>query len=143
MGEKPVEDAKRKHGEYRVEGVLFTLPSKLVLATEIKQIFEDRKIRIPLGDGDLRNDLHKVQRITSETGAPRFVAERDGAGHADRFWGLALAIHAASNPAAPIQFEAAPTKHDRWNESSQDNGWHGQQSSEIDDAAPYDVEGAW
>ena len=24
MGEKPVEDAKRRHGEYRVEGVLFT-----------------------------------------------------------------------------------------------------------------------
>ncbi|MBP6718467.1 MAG: hypothetical protein KA173_06350 [Rhodoferax sp.] len=25
-------------------------------------------------------------------------------GHADRFWALALALHAGSNPSAPIEF---------------------------------------
>jgi len=33
MGEKPVEDAKRRHGDYTVEGVLFSAPTKLIMAT--------------------------------------------------------------------------------------------------------------
>ena len=33
MGEKPVEDAQRRHGTSRVEGVLFTATNKLTLAT--------------------------------------------------------------------------------------------------------------
>jgi len=32
------------------------------------------------------------------------VAESTPDGHADRFWALALAIHAASNPSAPIDY---------------------------------------
>ena len=50
MGEKPVEDARRRHGSGRVEGVLFTSSSKLALATVGKQAFEDRRLRIPQGD---------------------------------------------------------------------------------------------
>ncbi|EHR6915121.1 terminase family protein, partial [Salmonella enterica] len=45
MGEKPVEDAKLRHGDMRVEGVLFNTPNKLTLATRGKEAFEDRKIR--------------------------------------------------------------------------------------------------
>lgn len=95
LGEKPVEDARRRYGA-RVEGVLFTQSAKQALATLIKDAFEDRRVRIPLGDPELRADLHKVQRVTTATGAPRFMAERDGAGHADRFWALALALSAAA-----------------------------------------------
>jgi len=96
MGEKPVEDAQRKHGSSRVEGVLFTGPNKLTLATLGKEAFEDRKIRIPLGDQALRNDLHKLQRVTGPTGASRFMAESDSSGHADRTWACFLALNAAS-----------------------------------------------
>lgn len=99
MGEKPVEDAKRRHGSSRVEGVLFTGPSKLHLATIGKEAFEDRRIRIPMGDEALRADLHKLKKETSPTGAPRFVAERDGSGHADRAWACFLALNAASGTA--------------------------------------------
>ena len=97
MGEKPVEDAKRRYGS-RAEGVLFTGPNKLVMATQGKEAFEDRKIRIPAGDPALRADLHKLQKVASATGAPRFVAESDSAGHADRTWACFLAIHAATQP---------------------------------------------
>jgi hypothetical protein len=96
MGEKPVEDARRRHGSTRVEGVLFTGPNKLTMATRGKQAFEDQKIRIPLGDAGLRADLHKLKKITGPTGAPRFVAESDGAGHADRAWACFLALNAVS-----------------------------------------------
>lgn len=96
MGEKVVEDAQRRWGS-RVEGVLFTGPSKLVLATAGKERFEDRTVRISEGDVALRSDLHKLRKVTSATGAPRFVAERDD-DHADRTWAAFLGIHAASDP---------------------------------------------
>lgn len=94
MGEKVVEDAQRRYGG-RIEGVLFTGPSKLIMATQIKERFEDRRLRIPMGDVKLRADLHKVRKVTGPTGAPRFVAERDE-DHADRFWAKALAVNAAA-----------------------------------------------
>ena len=97
MGEKPVEDAKARHGSTRVEGVLFTGTNKLTLATLGKEAFEDRRIRIPISDA-LRSDLHKLQKVSGPTGAPRFVAESDNSGHADRTWALFLAVNAASSP---------------------------------------------
>jgi phage FluMu gp28-like protein len=103
MGEKPVEDAKRRHGSTRVEGVLFTPPNKLTLATRGKEVFEDRRLRLPQGDGALRADLHKLKKVMSPTGAPRFVAESDAAGHADRAWALFLALNAADQPPGPVR----------------------------------------
>lgn len=103
MGEKPVEDAKREHGESRVEGVIFNTQSKLALATLGKEAFEDKKIRIPQGNQALRQDLHKLQKTTSATGAPRFIAESDASGHADRTWACFLALNAADNDTGPIR----------------------------------------
>ncbi|GLK85700.1 terminase large subunit domain-containing protein [Ancylobacter defluvii] len=99
MGEKPVEDAQHRYGSSRVEGVLFTGPNKLVMATAGKERFEDRTLRIREGDQPLRSDLHKLRKVASPTGAPRFVAERDD-DHADRTWAMFLAINAAGTPAS-------------------------------------------
>lgn len=118
MGEKPVQDAQRRHGTTRVEGVLFTGPNKLALATVGKEAFEDRTIRIPEGDADLRNDLHKLKKEVSATGTPRFVADSDSAGHADRAWACFLALNAAGKPAAPIEFMPVPDKSARWGGAS-------------------------
>lgn len=106
MGEKPVEDAQRRYGMLRVEGVQFTNANKLVLATIGKQKFEDRKIRIPMGDADLRNDLHKLRKAATPTGGVRFEAEADSNGHADRTWAAFLGLYAAASPAMPIDFTA-------------------------------------
>jgi phage FluMu gp28-like protein len=95
MGEKPVEDAKRRYPG-RVEGVLFTQPRKLDLAIVGKTAFEDRKVRIPAGDLVLRADLHKTKKTVGPSGIPHLSAESDGAGHADRFWAGLLGIAAAS-----------------------------------------------
>lgn len=97
MGEKVVEDAQDIYG-IRIEGVLFTAASKLIMATQGKEAFEDRTVRIPMGDKKYRADLHKLRKVSSATGAPRFVAERDD-DHADRTWALFLAINAATSPA--------------------------------------------
>lgn len=111
IGEKPVEDAKRRHGAYRVEGVLFTAAVKQHLATIIRQAFEDRAVRIP-EDRGLRDSHHAVRKVTTQAGNPRFDAERTEAGHADEFWAHALALHAAEAPGAgrwrPLGAETAP-----------------------------------
>ncbi len=112
MGEMPVEEARRRHGQYRIEGVLLTASRKLDLATCLKEAMEDRRLAIPPSQ-DLRTDLHAVQRVPGATGAPRLVAERGPAGHADRFWALALAVSAAATGHerfgyVPVRLRRAP-----------------------------------
>jgi phage FluMu gp28-like protein len=94
MGEKVVEDAQRRYGG-AIEGVLFTAPSKLIMATQGKERFEDRRLRIPAGDVPYRSDLHKLRKVSGPTGVPRFIAERDD-DHADRTWALFLGVNAAA-----------------------------------------------
>ena len=104
MGEKPVEDAQRRYGTYTVEGIQFTGPSKQHLATVGKQGFEDRRLRIPMGDSRLRSDLHSLRKTQTPTGNVRFDVDADTDGHADRAWALFLAMNAAGTARAPIDF---------------------------------------
>jgi phage FluMu gp28-like protein len=97
------DDAQDKFGEHRVEAVTFSAQVKEALAYPLKGRMEDRALRIP-DDPTIRADLRKVQKVTTAAGNIRFVAESAPDGHADRFWALALAIHAASNPTAPFEF---------------------------------------
>jgi len=99
MGEKFVEDMQAKYPG-RVEGVLFTAAVKLDLANSLRRKIEDRQVRIPQ-DRDVRDDLHSVKKITTSAGNIRFDAERTENSHADRFWALALAIHAAGTSGPP------------------------------------------
>lgn len=99
------DDAQDKFGEHRVEAVTFTGQVKEALAYPLKGAMEDRALRIP-DDQTIRADLRKVQKVTTAAGNIRFVAESTPDGHADRFWALALARHAASNPAAPIEYQS-------------------------------------
>jgi len=41
-----------------------------------------------------------VKKVTTSAGNIRFDAERTNDGHADRFWSLALAVHAGGTAAA-------------------------------------------
>lgn len=107
MGEKPVEDAQRRHGSLRVEGVLLNASSQLRIATLAKEAFEDRRLRIPQGHPHLRGDLHKIKKEVGVTGNPRFVADRDSDGHADRAWATFLALAAADTPFVPMEHHTA------------------------------------
>jgi phage FluMu gp28-like protein len=75
-------------------------------ATQGKEAFEDRRLRIPESRNELRADLHKLKKMTGPTGAPRFVADSDAAGHADWTWVCFLALNAAAHPAAPIEYSS-------------------------------------
>ena len=107
LGEMPVQEAQRRHGSSRVEGVLFSVSRKLDMATALKERMEDKRLRLPVGNAPLRQDLHSVQRVAGATGAPRLVAERQDGSHADRFWAIALGTAAAHQPRVPIEFKSA------------------------------------
>lgn len=114
MGEKPVEDARRLHGEDRVEGILFSAAAKLDLATTLKEAMQDRKARIPAGDPVLRADLHSIKSQVGLTGIRRLVADGDSDGHADRFWAGALAVSAADMGEAEYAYEGVPGSRSRY-----------------------------
>ena len=103
------DDAQDKFGAQRVEGVNFTGPVKEALAYPLKGAMEDRQVRIP-EDPKIRADLRKVQKVTTSAGNIRFVAEATADGHADRFWALALAIHADEAAPGPTFADSRPRR---------------------------------
>ncbi len=111
------EDADAKRGPGRIEGVNFssTEPTSLrirqegrkaptakvteIMASNLVGEFEDKTIEITT-DPALRDDLRKPEKITSPGGRVSIAAARDAAGHADRFWALALSVRAGSTTVA-------------------------------------------
>lgn len=95
------DDAQANFGKYRVELVTFTPRVKEELAYPVRGRMEDKKLRIPYKP-EIRADLRAVTKETTAAGNIRFTAERSENGHADRFWALGLAVHAAGNSAGPV-----------------------------------------
>ena len=96
------DDAQDAFPGARIEGVNFSAPIKEALAYPVRGKMEDRKLRIPY-DPAVRADLRAVTKTTTAAGNVRFTAERTVNGHADRFWALALAVHAAAQPGGPME----------------------------------------
>ena len=107
MGEKPVEDAQRRYGQFVVEGVVFNGAVKQTLAQLVKEAFEDQRTRIPAAR-EVRESHHAVRRVMTAAGNPRFDADRnDLIGHADHFWAHSLARHArVAVPRQVIEYES-------------------------------------
>lgn len=103
------DDAQDRFGTLRVEGVNFSAATKEVLAYPVRGHMEDRKLRIPY-DPAIRADLRAVTKQVTSAGNVRFTAERNADGHADRFWALALALHADSAPAGPPFVASRPRR---------------------------------
>jgi phage FluMu gp28-like protein len=94
IGMQFAERAGEKFGAWRVEGITFNTGNKAMLAGPLKTAFEDRIMRIP-DDDPFLTDLRMIRKETVGD-HERFVAseDEDGDSHADRFWGLALMLHA-------------------------------------------------
>ena len=84
-----------------VEPVTFTAQLKERLAPMVKQAFEERTVRIP-DNREVRADINSVKRFVTLAGNVRFDAEHTDRGHADRFWALAMVVHAATEPRVEI-----------------------------------------
>lgn len=104
IGIQFTERAKTTHG-YQVEGVMFTPRVKEELAYPMKAAFEEMRVRIP-DDKFITADLRAVKKETTPSGNVRFAADRGANGHADRFWALALALHAGATSTVPGTIKA-------------------------------------
>lgn len=104
IGAQLAEEAGERFGP-RVEAVAFTSGVKEDLAITLRRSFEDKTLRVP-SDRGIREDIHSVRRLTTAAGNVRFDAERTGDSHADRFWALALALHAVGSKGEALQYES-------------------------------------
>ena len=85
---EPTSDRLRRDGKKQP-----TAKVTEIMASNLVGEFEDKTIEITT-DPALRDDLRKPEKITSPGGRVSIAAARDAAGHADRFWALALAVRA-------------------------------------------------
>jgi phage FluMu gp28-like protein len=101
LGMQMGEELQEKFGVYKVEPINFSAGGvRGEMAYDLLKDFENRKILIP-SLIELRDDLHMMKRVVTSTGNIRLKAEleenKEAAGHADRFWMIALADYAAKN----------------------------------------------
>lgn len=109
MGEFAVESYQDEWGSI-VEGVLLSSPRRLAVATALKSVMEDRRMRIPVSE-ELRTDLRSIRTEQGATGAPRLVGDTGNDGsHGDRFWALALAAAAAEEGGGPVEGFGLPPR---------------------------------
>lgn len=101
IGMQMAEEMKKKWGEFKILPVYFTAKAKEELASKLLTKFQDKTIKI-FPDNDLREDLHSVKRIVSDKGNIRYEGSTENS-HADRFWSLALAVYAVSEPVWPVK----------------------------------------
>ena len=105
IGMQLSENAQIKFGKYRVEPIMFTNRIKEEMAYCLRTHFENRTVFIPKTH-EIREDLHSIRRITTTANNIRFDADHSDNGHADRFWALALALHAAGNGTGEIHISS-------------------------------------
>lgn len=111
LGMQFAEEAQEAFGRFKVEPIVFTGRIKEELAYNLFTRMESRTVFIP-ADNAIREDLHSVRKITTSANNIRFDSDRSEiAGHADRFWALALAAHAAGSSAnGPVVIQSAGRK---------------------------------
>ena len=89
----------QEFGSHKVELCSFTAPFKEEIFIKLRAAFERRSIFIPKTN-DIREDLHSLHRVVSNSGQISFRAARTADGHSDRCTALALAVRAAES--APV-----------------------------------------
>lgn len=96
LGMQLAEDAQARFGSFRVEAINFTAAVKEELAYDFRREIEEKRNIIP-ADQAIREDLHSVRKVVTTSNNIRFDVDGSVAGHADRFWAAALAVHAGKN----------------------------------------------
>ncbi len=79
---------------YAHSGVSLIVQGKETLAEDLKIAFENETVAIPRSR-ELTSQIHSVKKMPTEAGYARFDTEKNERHHADKFWALALAVHAA------------------------------------------------
>jgi len=78
----------------RVEGISLVGQTKESLAVDLHIVFENEEIEIPRSR-KLTAQIHSIKKSATDAGYSRYDTEKNESHHADKFWALALAVHAA------------------------------------------------
>lgn len=82
-----------------VEGVSFSERRKVEeMAGAAVAAFNNRLVSIPRSDRLLSEDIKSIRKTHTKGGNIKYESPRDSKGHADSFWGLALALYALPRP---------------------------------------------
>lgn len=114
LGTQFAERCGEKFGDWRVEAINFNQGSKEMLAGPVRTHFEDRSVRIP-DDERFIGDLRMIQKETVGD-KNRYVATDDddeADSHADRFWALALMLHAGKTPERQFGYDRIESNNQR------------------------------
>jgi phage FluMu gp28-like protein len=106
IGNMLAENLKAQYGS-KVEPITFTNSNKDEMITNLKVLFEQRKIRIP-NDERLIRELHDLNRLATPTSVRYDTSATDH--HCDRVWALALAVWETDNAADPSRFRNIVTR---------------------------------
>jgi phage FluMu gp28-like protein len=111
LGDYMVESHKEykptEHKFGKVELCTFTVPFKKLIFPRMRRLFEaPTKLRIPVSRA-IREDLHMMQQQITN-GNYNYWSARTKEGHSDRCTALALAVHAAEDPAIHFACESIP-----------------------------------
>jgi phage FluMu gp28-like protein len=107
----------KEFGEYnpekdlfgKIELCTFTNSLKAEIFSKLKMAFEQKRTRIPISR-TVREDLHSMQRVTSNSGTVTYRAPHNDDGHADRCTAKALSQRAASYSNGPFKWERIAIK---------------------------------
>jgi len=92
IGMQLAETINKKFGNS--EGVMFSAQFKSELATNMKMLMEQGRFKMSFGDEtklrNVINAFHKIKKHVTLSNNISFDSERDGKGHADEFWAVAL-----------------------------------------------------
>jgi phage FluMu gp28-like protein len=90
----PISEALAEQHDYKLEQCNFTAPFKSKIFPALRRAFSGRRLRIPK-DETIREDLHSMRKLVTQSGAEQYRAPHNIDGHADRCNALALACRAA------------------------------------------------
>lgn len=100
IGNMLAEHLRNRYGS-KVEPITFTNSNKDEMITNLKVLFEQRKIRIP-NDERLIRELHDLKRFVSGSTVRYDTTATDH--HCDRVWALALAVWNAQGKSTMVAF---------------------------------------
>lgn len=105
-----------RHQYGKIELATFSNTLKVEIFSKLRMAFEKRAVRVPVNRA-VREDLHSVNRVTSDTGGITYRAPRGVGGHADRCTALALALRASQGEANGGKVQIFPQFERRTNTS--------------------------
>jgi phage FluMu gp28-like protein len=93
----------------KIELCNFSNTFKQDVFPKLRMAFEGQKVRIPVSRV-IREDLHAISRIVTQTGLVTYRAPHTEDGHSDRATALALAVRAGSGRSGPFQYKRVDWK---------------------------------